>query len=121
MSQGGLVGSAGQPQNVGNQTSGANAAQVLVPVAISPPTAKRLLVKTITVLASAVGNAVVTIQEGGVTVMNFGTLVLGVVAVVLKPDYRSNTLLPAQVGISVGAAGAAVTTTVSAACDLVDP
>jgi hypothetical protein len=120
MSQGGLVASAGQAQNAGNQTSGANAAQTLVP-APAVPTFKRLVVKTITIFSSAVGAALVSIQEGGVTVINFGTITLGLQAVVLQVNHRSNTLNPQSVGIFVGAAGAAVTTTVSAVCDLVDP
>jgi len=97
-------------------TSAANTAAV---VTLTNTPGSRICLRSITLFSSAAGTATLTVTDGVVVVLNFGTLVTGTSAALTTFD--GTPLLCSQTSnnlvVNIGAAGAAVTTTTSTISD----
>jgi|SRR6267142_4954955 len=106
-------GTLASPNNLGQTTSGANAPQAPV-ITLPANTGYRVFIKSIIIFGSAAGAATLTINDA-ITVINLGTIVIGTAPQVIAVNFLA--AIGSNVTINVGAAGAAVTTTVSVIAD----
>src|SRR6267142_1222699 len=108
-------GTLASPNNLSQQTSGANAPQG-GSISVPANTGFRIRLKTNSLFGSAAGNATLSFNDG-VTTINLGTVVISTASQLFTVNFLS--AIGANLVINVGAAGAAVTTTVSATADTV--
>jgi|SRR6266850_2679704 len=108
-------GTLASPNNLGQTTSGANAPQAPV-ITLPVNTGFRILIKSIIIFGSAAGAATLSITDG-ITVINLGTIVIGTAPQVIAINFLG--AIGSNITVNVGAAGAAVTTTVSVTADTV--
>lgn len=96
--------------NAAPTTSAANTAAA---VTLTNTAGSRVCIRSITVFSSAAGAATLTVADGGTTVRNFGTVVLGTEARVYEGAPIACSQTSNNLVVNIGAAGAGVTTTTS--------
>lgn len=121
--QTGVIGGPQTDPTLPSQTSGANAQNIRTLLAKK---GSRVRVKRLILFASAPATATLVVQDSGATFVNYGTLTLNVQAIVLECDFFASLGLVdastvGQIDIVVGAAGGAVTTTLSVVWEYVAP
>lgn len=100
-----------------NTTPTTSAANTAAAVTLTNTAGSRICIRSINILASAAGNATLTVADGATTVLNLGTLALGIGATRIEGSPVVCSQTNNNLVVNVGAAGAGITTTTSVISD----